>query len=507
MSDAAVNIETISNKKECTICCSEYTSTNIVACINHTCEFSSCKSCYKKYFIENPVNTKCMDCNVEFNHSTMVKLFGRTFVMKELRSAQKKILVERQLSQLPDTQNSREFKICQLAIKLSTAKNELDELNKNWGNKNHITDPVGYKEYIDKYRTLRSKINTLETDRRNIINNAQVEEDNIKSENNSVVMKCTTRECRGFITKENYMCDICDTSYCNKCLEVKNDTGDEHVCDKDNVETAKFILKQSKPCPSCGTRISKLSGCDQMWCTQCHVTFSWKSGAISTGIVHNPHYFEWLRKNPSGDGQPLRNPFDIHCGGLVYIRYLTYDIDTVCKEVDIMMYYYQQISHINQAIIPSYRTSIMRVENEAFMLYKRIDYLLGKITEESLGRSATIRDYRIQRERKILQLYELVSIVGIEEFANVNNQFKDIKNSVLDFVRKHNMRVRTIQLLAIKIENIFKYFNENACIIEHEFKCKVDKLHTYDENQIMLANNENINLLSDDDDNDNDDEY
>ena len=42
--------------------------------------------------------------------------------------------------------------------------------------------------------------------------------------------------------------------------------------------------------------ISKIDGCNQMWCTQCHVAFDWKTGAIQNS-VHNPHYFEWLRKN------------------------------------------------------------------------------------------------------------------------------------------------------------------------------------------------------------------
>ena len=72
-----------------------------------------------------------------------------------------------------------------------------------------------------------------------------------------------------------------------------------------------MLAKDSKPCPKCQSLIFKINGCDQMWCTQCHTAFSWKTGKLEKNI-HNPHFYEWQRKN--GGGAAPRNPGDFECG-------------------------------------------------------------------------------------------------------------------------------------------------------------------------------------------------
>lgn len=105
-----------------------------------------------------------------------------------------------------------------------------------------------------------------------------------------IVMACPAASCAGFVDTL-WKCGMCDTKICKDCRVIKNDG---HECNADDIATARAIAAESKPCPKCAAAISKVSGCDQMWCTVCHTTFSWNTGKIETAVIHNPHYFQWL---------------------------------------------------------------------------------------------------------------------------------------------------------------------------------------------------------------------
>ena len=59
-----------------------------------------------------------------------------------------------------------------------------------------------------------------------------------------------------------------------------------------------MIKKEAKPCPQCGEFISKVSGCDQMFCIKCSCAFSYNTGIIEKGIIHNPLAYDYFQKNP-----------------------------------------------------------------------------------------------------------------------------------------------------------------------------------------------------------------
>ena len=82
-------------------------------------------------------------------------------------------------------------------------------------------------------------------------------------------------------------CCICILYTCPDCLTIIGENkNEEHKCDENSVKSAEMIKKDTRPCPTCGERIFKIEGCDQMFCTAprkdgsgfCETPFSWKTG-------------------------------------------------------------------------------------------------------------------------------------------------------------------------------------------------------------------------------------
>ncbi len=199
------------------------------------------------------------------------------------------------------------------------------------------------------------------------------------------IKKCGVENCRGFLS-EQWKCGICDTTTCNKCLELLNQEQDqEHICKEENIESAKLISKDSKPCPKCAALIFKIDGCNQMWCVVCHTAFSWATGQIETSRIHNPHYYEMLR-NMSANGEIPREP------------------ENICNDANTGMPDNHQIqrllrSKINDLEYNTFSKQILSITRQIFhILYDhpntfqekydkskrelRIKYLMNNITEE-----------------------------------------------------------------------------------------------------------------------------
>jgi hypothetical protein len=236
------------------------------------------------------------------------------------------------------------------------------------------------------------------------------------------VRACPDSECRGFLSTQ-WKCGICEKWACSTCHEIKGLVRDvEHTCNPENVATAELLSQDTKPCPQCRARIFKIDGCDQMWCTQCHTAFSWRTGRIEN-VVHNPHYYEWLRR--TNNGNVPRNPNDNPCGGgnrminhvfTAEVRRIisqkaradngsfmnTSDRRIFDKKVEYFIEICRSITHIHQVEIPRYDYNYL-LNNQAW----RVKYMLNEITEEKFKTVVQQNDKKHQKNREIHNLLQM----------------------------------------------------------------------------------------------------
>jgi hypothetical protein len=128
-------------------------------------------------------------------------------------------------------------------------------------------------------------------------------------------------ECRGYILVGS-SCGLCKTRLCKECNVAQSPSKHnetlvypDHACDPSDVLSWQAIKEDSVGCPKCGTRIQKISGCNQMWCTvkDCNTAFDWATGKVVNGPVHNPHYHQWLANGGGAGLEP--EAIDIACAG------------------------------------------------------------------------------------------------------------------------------------------------------------------------------------------------
>ena len=228
-----------------------------------------------------------------------------------------------------------------------------------------------------------------------------------EKERRQFIRRCGDGDCRGFLSTA-WKCGLCHKQTCKECLVCKTPTeGDEeeeqHICNPDNVETAKLLLQDSKPCPKCATLIFKIDGCDQMWCTQCHTAFSWIRGTVETQI-HNPHYYEWLRRQ-SANGEIPRQPGD----GVCHNRALNQMIVPLYRNevFDLPMYsrlsyMVRMVIHIREVEVPRFRVDPV-LNNEQL----RIKYMRGFINDAEFKKYLQRDHKKYEKNREIANILTL----------------------------------------------------------------------------------------------------
>ena len=169
--------------------------------------------------------------------------------------------------------------------------------------------------------------------------------------------------------------------------------------------------------------------CDQMYCTQCNTAFSWRTGRIETGTIHNPHYYEYMRQR--NGGVVPRNPGDVPCGGIIHMRALTqilrahlYDNNDVRRTLND---YHRLHLHIQGVELPKYVVN-RNANNEDL----RIQFLVNEIDEKVFKLELQKREKAAEKKQEIHQILNMYQTVVMDIYNKVVDikTYEDIANMI-----------------------------------------------------------------------------
>jgi len=318
-------------KMDCPICIEKYNKTKHKKILCFHCQKPACLNCVKKFILSNICDAKCMYCNIKWDRRFMVNNLTKVFCDKDYRFHRNKILKER----------------CKCMLQSLTPILVLKH--------NHEETMARVRSTVKERNRLNRKLSELENDMCQISKKIRlaelsfVKQQNITESNglNDIQRPCITENCLGFIDNKGF-CPVCKQTTCLRCNVYKSD--EDHECLEHDVLNWQTIKKTTKACPSCRTRIFKITGCDQMWCTFCNTAFSWSRETIERGTVHNPHYFDWLFDT---GGRMNINIENMECNEhvLPHILQLKSVIENDPKK-RLIINLYRQLSHLNEVEIP-----------------------------------------------------------------------------------------------------------------------------------------------------------
>ena len=431
---------------DCSICCEKFNkSTHIkVECNTCTGDTFACRKCCEYFLLNNMSEPKCMICKINWDKEFMLKFFSKKFINNEIKELKENILLEKEIAKLPETQEFAHN------LKMIKSLEKQSEIIKN-----------------EKLQ-LKIKICKLDTQFRDIQESIyQLKHESNKLSSNKVLFtyKCPIDNCKGFLD-ESFHCGICDNTICKKCMEIKNE---KHECDADQIETIKLIKKDTKPCPKCGQLINKIDGCDQMWCPPCHTPFSWKTGQIENGDIHNPEYYRWMREN---NKDIPRNPRDeqydpcgntlpsIHTLLQVMRDHFPYKNDRSRiidqNETTTIINIHRLIRHI-EIVNRTNNILIQDQENELRIL--RASYLLNEINKTNWKKKLQILDKKKEKCTKNLNIWNLLSMVLFEYIGKIMD---NKNNNSLKFI---------VMNIITESHKIRKYCNDSFIKIGKNYTC------------------------------------
>ena len=446
---------------ECQVCCETFNKSNHskVSCY---CNFVQCSACAEKYLLETPNDPHCMNCKTGWNREKLLENFTKKFVGKTFKERRENILFERERALMPATQPAAERTkkmrdlMKQIQVKDGIAVELFNQQNQI------LNEPCAddearlarYRRYLDvKARADESYRERMYLDYQN---NILMNRPAASGPRREFIRACPADDCRGFLST-GWKCGMCDTKVCPTCHEIK--TEDEHECRPENVETARLLAKDTRPCPKCASMIFKIDGCDQMYCTACNTAFSWRTGHIETGRVHNPHYYDYLRRVNNGNipreqGDIVQN----QCGMMPHANHINAVINQYPSERQTLSFLLQIVQfywHIDHVTIPRVRPDPPNTEP------LRINYMIGDLTEEVFKKE--LQKLEKSRQKK-------------NEIHDILTTYQNVTRDQLRLVIDNQRNLDVIRRICQELFTLRDYINEQMVIVSKRYTCVTPRI-------------------------------
>ena len=409
----------------CSVCTEPYTSELRKRIDCNYCDFKACSQCHQRYLLDTAQDAHCMSCRNGWSRKVLCNNFTNVFVTKRYKEHRENVLFERERSLMPETQPFVEMEIKCRKIELDKDKllkirtklyhdqtiatnadlNTMGVENENWVEA-RIVRYQRAAEFTKKIAIVNVDIQTADF----IIQQYRNPNFTPKSRVVSFVRACPADGCKGFLSTA-WKCGLCEAHVCATCHEIKDtDNLDAHVCDADAVATAELLRRDTKPCPKCASMIFKINGCDQMYCTQCHTPFSWRTGQVEHGTIHNPHYYEYLRRTK---GQVPRALGDIVCGGLpdYYTFVRNSRVPQTTGQTKMIMDIHRNIGHVQY--LTTHRYAATNYINNRDL---RIKFMMNEIPEDDFKRKIQQREKSENKKRDIREVLVTYTTVATDIF-------------------------------------------------------------------------------------------
>lgn len=457
---------------DCSICCESFSKSarSKVSC--HRCNLEACKQCVRLYLMDTTSKAHCMGCKTAWERDFTQKSINKSYYNGIYKNKRKDLLFEGEKARFPETmpavENYRNIKDWEkektlIAIKIENLRTEIRVAQRE------------YSQVVTKIQNARDGVIVGKSDKH-------------------FIRKCPGDGCEGFLSSA-WKCGACNLWACSKCFAEKGyDKNEAHTCNADDLASAELIKKETKGCPSCGIRIFKINGCDQMWCTGCHVAFSWKSGRRVNGVIHNPHFYAFQR-----DGATvIQNPGAQICGGLptyhqirdrkrallehpifkkygesvieilqneegwgLYKRFTDASVQT---EIDYCVQrLHRGANHFQHTVLDRCRTRCQQNQDNKRL---RIEFICGEITIENMKTSLLKRDTALEKSQTLLDVYELMSAVYTECVIDIHNAMLDFINKEPNYWDSHQEKIVQRALHVGAVQKVLRRIHKNIFKVE-----------------------------------------